>query len=188
VKVTLETSRLILRPFESGDVEAAFGWFGDPIVMRFTPSGPDTSIDQTKARLANYQTHQNAHGFSKWIILEQQLGRAIGDSGLLKLNVAGYLVRMLGRRATAQQECRFPRGRCTRKNCLREVAGGTPAWAAGALPRSTNLLKAMHSFTICENRATDFPVAPGPIFNADVDKVGAPMRRFRRSVRQLSFI
>ncbi len=32
MKATLETSRLILRPFEPGDIEAAFGWFGDPIV------------------------------------------------------------------------------------------------------------------------------------------------------------
>jgi len=91
VQVTLETSRLILRPFESGDVEAAFGWFGDPIVMRFTPTGPDTSIDQTKARLANYQAHQTTHGFSKWIILERQLGRAIGDAGLLKLAEYGWI-------------------------------------------------------------------------------------------------
>src|SRR6266853_743290 len=53
---------------------------------------------------------------------------------------------------------------------------------------NSNLLKRMHPCTICENRTTDFPVAPGPIFNADVDRVGAPMRGFRRSMRQLSFI
>ncbi len=91
VNVTLETRRLILRPFRPSDVEAAFGWFGDPIVMRFTPTGPDTSIEQTKARLANYQEHQTSHGFSKWIILERQLGRAIGDSGLLKLDDHGWI-------------------------------------------------------------------------------------------------
>ena len=50
VRTSIETSRLILRPFESGDVEAAFTWFGDPIVMRFTPAGPDASPQQTKAR------------------------------------------------------------------------------------------------------------------------------------------
>jgi len=61
VRTLIETRRLILRPFESDDVEAAFAWFGDPIVMRFTPSGPDASIEQTKARLANYQEHQTEH-------------------------------------------------------------------------------------------------------------------------------
>ena len=91
MKARLETSRLILRPFESGDAAAAFGWFGDPIVMRFTPTGPDTSIHQTKARLGNYQQHQITHGFSKWIILERRLGSAIGDSGLLKLEEQGWI-------------------------------------------------------------------------------------------------
>jgi RimJ/RimL family protein N-acetyltransferase len=70
----METRRLILRPFESEDAEAAYAWFGDPIVMRFTPAGPDTSIEQTKARLANYQVHQTEHGFSKWIVLDRHLG------------------------------------------------------------------------------------------------------------------
>ena len=85
MRATIETSRLILRPFESSDVETAFAWFGDPIVMRFTPTGPDTSLDQTKVRLSNYQEHQTTHGFSKWIILDRRLGCAIGDSGLLEL-------------------------------------------------------------------------------------------------------
>jgi len=91
VRTVIETRRLILRPFESGDVEAAFAWFGDPIVMRFTPGGPDTSIEQTKTRLAKYQKHQAAHGFSKWIILDRRLGRAIGDSGLLVLQEYGWI-------------------------------------------------------------------------------------------------
>jgi RimJ/RimL family protein N-acetyltransferase len=91
VRTTIETSRLILRPFESGDVDAAFAWFGDPIVMRFTPTGPDTSIEQTKARIANYQEHQNAHGFSRWIMLDRHLDRAIGDSGLLELQEYGWI-------------------------------------------------------------------------------------------------
>ena len=53
--------------------------------MRFTPTGPDRSLDQTKARLTNYQEHQTTHGFSKWMILDRRLGCAIGDSGLLEL-------------------------------------------------------------------------------------------------------
>lgn len=91
MRATIETSRLVLRPFKSGDVEAAFGWLGDPTVMRFTPTGPDTSIKQTKARLVNYQEHQTAHGFSKWIILDRRSGRGIGDSGLLELQEYGWI-------------------------------------------------------------------------------------------------
>ena len=91
MRATIQTGRLVLRPFESGHVEAAFAWFGDPIVMRFTPSGPDTSIEQTKARLANYQEHQTQHGFSKWIVLDRHLGCPIGDSGLLAPQQYGWI-------------------------------------------------------------------------------------------------
>jgi ribosomal-protein-alanine N-acetyltransferase len=85
MRLKIETSRLSLRPFESTDAEAAFGWFGDPVVMRFTPTGPDTSIGQTNTRLAKYREHQIAHGFSKWMIVDRSTGRSIGDSGLLVL-------------------------------------------------------------------------------------------------------
>lgn len=91
MRARIETTRLVLRPFESGDAEAAFDWFGDPIVMRFTPTGPDTSIEQTKVRLANYEEHQTEHGFSKWIVLDRGLDRPIGDSGLLALKGYGWI-------------------------------------------------------------------------------------------------
>ncbi len=59
--------------------------------MRFTPTGPDTSVERTKARLANYQEHQIAHGFSKWIVVDRGSGRRIGDSGLLVLGEYGWI-------------------------------------------------------------------------------------------------
>src|SRR5260370_20472574 len=77
VRTTIQTSRLILRPFESGDVEAAFAWFGDPIVMRFTPTGPDTSVEQTKARLGKYEGHQTAHCFSRGVLFDPRFGEAL---------------------------------------------------------------------------------------------------------------
>jgi len=77
MKSRIETNRLVLRPFEPSDAEAAFGWFGDPAVMRFTPTGPDRSIAETKARLAGFVEHQKAHGFSKWLVLERDSGTVI---------------------------------------------------------------------------------------------------------------
>jgi [ribosomal protein S5]-alanine N-acetyltransferase len=85
VQNTIVTNRLLLRPFELSDVEAAFQWFSDPEVMRFTPSGPDESLDHTKTRLAKYQEHQLVHGFSKWIVVDRGASRPIGDAGLLVL-------------------------------------------------------------------------------------------------------
>ena len=91
MRLKIETSRLILRPFELTEAEEAFAWFGDPVVMRFTLTGPDTSIGQTKTRLAKYQEHQIAHGFSKWVIGDRSTGRSIGDSGLLELQDYGWV-------------------------------------------------------------------------------------------------
>jgi ribosomal-protein-alanine N-acetyltransferase len=85
----IETSRLRLRPFRSDDVQGAFDWFGDPAVMRFTPSGPDQNISQAAARIANYQRHQSQFGYSKWIIIERATERPIGDAGLLFLRDYG---------------------------------------------------------------------------------------------------
>jgi RimJ/RimL family protein N-acetyltransferase len=82
---------MILRPFEASDAGAAFGWLGDPIVMRFTPTGPDKGIEETRARLAGYVDHQKAHGFSKWLILNRDSGVAMGDSGLLVLQNHGWV-------------------------------------------------------------------------------------------------
>lgn len=87
----IETDRLILRPFEASDAEVAFGWFGDPVVMRFTPTGPDKTIEETEARLKLFMEHQRAHGFSKWLIVSQASGVAIGDSGLLVFKDYGWV-------------------------------------------------------------------------------------------------
>lgn len=91
MQTRIETSRLILRPFQLSDAQAAFEWFGDPVVMRFTPTGPDKSMEETITRLAGYQDHQNAHGFSKWLIQERDSGVAIGDSGLFVLPEYGWI-------------------------------------------------------------------------------------------------
>ena len=85
----LETSRLLLRPFEPDDAEVAFGWFGDPAVMRFMAGGPHTRVQQTRKRLRAYQKQQARLGFSKWIVIEKHSGRAIGDSGLIVLSEVG---------------------------------------------------------------------------------------------------
>lgn len=88
--IRIETARLILRPFERKDAQVAFGWLGDPAVMQFTPTGPDKSVEETRARLADYEKHQRAHAFSKWIVLDADSGVAIGDSGLLVLQEYGW--------------------------------------------------------------------------------------------------
>jgi ribosomal-protein-alanine N-acetyltransferase len=89
VNEMIETPRLALRPFTVADAAQAFDWFGDPEVMRFTPTGPDRSQEETRERLGRYCEHQATHGFSKWLIQEKSSGNAIGDSGLLVLAELG---------------------------------------------------------------------------------------------------
>ena len=91
MRTQIETARLVLCPFLPSDVEAAFTWFGDPVVMQFTVTGPDPSIEDTSRRLAYFAEHQQAHGFSKWVISKADSGRAIGDSGLLVLEGYGWI-------------------------------------------------------------------------------------------------
>jgi [ribosomal protein S5]-alanine N-acetyltransferase len=86
----IETQRVLLRPFRSEDADAAYLWFGEPSVMRYTPGGPDTSVEKTRVRLGGYQEHQALHGFSKWLVLERATGQLIGDAGLLVLRDQGW--------------------------------------------------------------------------------------------------
>jgi [ribosomal protein S5]-alanine N-acetyltransferase len=85
MNVPIETTRLTLRPFGGEDVQVAFRWFGDPLVMRFTPHGPDKDIGQTTERIARYQKHQSVYGYSKWMIIDRISQEPIGDAGLLHL-------------------------------------------------------------------------------------------------------
>ena len=61
------------------------------VVMRFTPTGPDKSIEETRKRLSYFENHQHAHGFSKWVVLNAASGVPIGDSGLLVLPECGWI-------------------------------------------------------------------------------------------------
>jgi RimJ/RimL family protein N-acetyltransferase len=78
----IKTPRLTLRPYQPADVPAAFAWFSDPEVMHFIGSGAHQTIDQTAAKVEEYQWRQARHGFSKWIAIETSTGIPIGDAGL----------------------------------------------------------------------------------------------------------
>jgi len=79
---SLTTRRTLLRPFTLADAPAAFPWFSDPEVMRFIPSGADRHLAAVESRLARYISHQQLHGFSKWLIIDRTSRECIGDSGL----------------------------------------------------------------------------------------------------------
>jgi hypothetical protein len=59
--------------------------------MRFTPTGADNSIEETKTRLTFFMEHQGARGFGKLLVADRTSGIAIGDSGLLVLEEYGWI-------------------------------------------------------------------------------------------------
>lgn len=87
----IETPRLRLRPFTVDDAAAAHAWFGDPRVMKYTPSGVDRSVPDTRQRLTAYVAHQATHGFSKWLIADRASDTPLGDAGLLQLPELGWI-------------------------------------------------------------------------------------------------
>lgn len=78
----LESERLQLRPFVEADVAAMRRVYGDPQVMRWVGYGPIATEDGVRGMLAQYATHQRAHGFAFWAVIERASGELIGDAGL----------------------------------------------------------------------------------------------------------
>ena len=81
----LETPRLLFRPFQLTDAPVAHPWLTDGEIMRFMPTGQDYTMDQVEARITRYITHQQQHGYSRWLMIDRASGEAIGDAGLLYL-------------------------------------------------------------------------------------------------------
>ena len=80
------TSRLILRPFSRDDEDAAFGFFGDRDVMRFSLNGPHLSRKPTEDFILTNINRQCRSGFSIWAVVEQSSGGVIGMCGLAEFS------------------------------------------------------------------------------------------------------
>lgn len=78
----LTTDRLALRPFSIKDVEAAFGFFGDPEVMHFSLNGPHASHKPTEDFIQANINRQARLGFSIWAVIERASSDLIGMCGL----------------------------------------------------------------------------------------------------------
>ena len=78
----IQTARLRLRPFEDADEEAAFGFFGDPEVMRYSLNGVHTSRKQTEECILTNMHRQERTGYSIWAVIEHSSGDLIGMCGL----------------------------------------------------------------------------------------------------------
>ena len=87
MKVTLETERLILRPWRIEDAEEMFyGWANDPEVTKYMTWNAHTDIEQTKQILAMWvEEYQKPERIAFGIVLKDE-NKLIGG-----IDVVGYL-------------------------------------------------------------------------------------------------
>jgi RimJ/RimL family protein N-acetyltransferase len=80
---TLETNRLILRPFRVEDCEPLADVHGDPRVARFVlPEGkPQPEAAQAHSYILGSLGHWVLHGCGKWAVVEKATARFVGRTG-----------------------------------------------------------------------------------------------------------
>ena len=83
--VVIETSRLRLSVPAVSDAEALWPIFCEPGVIEFVSSGPASSLDVMRRRLAKYRLQHKLHGYTYWTVAIKETGRLIGDAGLSRL-------------------------------------------------------------------------------------------------------
>jgi RimJ/RimL family protein N-acetyltransferase len=76
----METERLLIRPFETTDLEPMSSVYGNPEVMRYVCTGV-LDREGTAALLEQYRQAQDEHGFSTWAVVEKSSGAVVGDVG-----------------------------------------------------------------------------------------------------------
>jgi RimJ/RimL family protein N-acetyltransferase len=79
--VTLETERLILRPFQPSDLDAYADICADPEVMRFIGDGRPMSRGDAWRQMAMFVGHWHLRGFGTWALEERASGQLVGRVG-----------------------------------------------------------------------------------------------------------
>ncbi len=78
---TLETERLLLRPFEEGDLDEYAPIVADPEVVEFLGNGVQTR-EQAWRQMAYFLGHEVLRGWTNNAVVEKQTGRLLGRCGL----------------------------------------------------------------------------------------------------------
>lgn len=84
VEFPLTGPSIELRPFTLDDVASVHAVYSDPQVMRWVGHGPVGSIAGTESIVRQFMSHQNAHGFGFWAVVDRASGELMGDAGLAR--------------------------------------------------------------------------------------------------------
>jgi RimJ/RimL family protein N-acetyltransferase len=77
----IETERLVVRTYETGDGDAWVAMFSDPEVTRFLPEAPRTS-ETFKTQLPARHAMEAELGYAMWAVEEKATGTFVGQCGL----------------------------------------------------------------------------------------------------------
>ena len=87
--IICETSRLLLRQFNESDVDSLLGFRGDPAVMRFSITGPETRADIQSKYLPSCLRRYARDGLGQWAVVRKSDGRCVGECGICVQEVEG---------------------------------------------------------------------------------------------------
>ncbi len=79
---TIETARLLLRPFTMEDVQAYAAIRANPRVMRFFPPTGETPTESARRLVGHFMGHWRDTGYGPWAALDKSSGRFLGHLGL----------------------------------------------------------------------------------------------------------
>jgi RimJ/RimL family protein N-acetyltransferase len=79
--ITMETERLVLRPWRDDDLEPLAAIYADPEVMRFIGDGSTRDRQQTEAGLALMRRQWDEHGFGMFAVQLRETGELTGWVG-----------------------------------------------------------------------------------------------------------
>ncbi|HET6266423.1 MAG TPA: GNAT family N-acetyltransferase [Acidobacteriota bacterium] len=82
---SVETQRLLLRPFAATDLECLVRINSDPDVMQFIANGRPWPEERTRLRLNAILNHWTRHGFGLWATIYKEENALIGFCGLQHL-------------------------------------------------------------------------------------------------------
>jgi len=79
---TLETPRLILRPFDPSDAKPLHRILNQENILQYFPGSSSPSLGRVEALIQRQSTHWESHGFGWWAVQSKDHSELIGWNGL----------------------------------------------------------------------------------------------------------
>jgi RimJ/RimL family protein N-acetyltransferase len=85
IPLPIETERFTIRPLREGDAEAVHEIWSDAEVMRYIPSAPSATLDESRERLARHMTRSPG----LWAVTERETDELVAVCGLVAVEGTG---------------------------------------------------------------------------------------------------